>query len=245
MLNRDSKIEKTHLKTALRNYFTDCLFQCDEGGLPDEALRAIAFINRISGRQQVLLAEERKEVECWSETVGDAHNVSGAEDSGSKSEEMLRKSCFRTEYSGGVGHYSGNEAVVPYADKSVDENHFKKSKCSEIKGICDETSIVAHKLIGQILDKWLLVENNEVDKPTRCHLGSQLVSQTPRDDDSEPNSAENQEGNIFIHAVEHLLPNLPKRFCPLPSFLFCRVTSYDFNTLHLCSCINKVKRLIG
>ena len=35
------------------------------------------------------------------------------------------------------------------------------------------------------------------------------------DDDNGPaNSAENLEGDIFVHAVERLLPNLPKRFCP-------------------------------
>jgi len=112
---------------------------------------------------------------CWSETVGDTHNVSGAEYSGSKSEEILRNSCLRTEDSGGIGHYSSNEAVdsvmEPYADLSIDVNPLKKSRCSEIIGICDEASIVTHNLIGQILDKWLLVENNEVDEPTRLHLG--------------------------------------------------------------------------
>ncbi|OEL24833.1 hypothetical protein BAE44_0014145 [Dichanthelium oligosanthes] len=299
MLDQDSKVERTHLQKPLRNYLTECLFECDEGGLPDEALRAIAFINRISGCQQVVLTQERKDVEvdavlnlsshlqalahccveecscgeelislgndscnddndfilsgtnyfnlssqqqqtqepccssnignddvmrecCWSETVGETHNVSGTEDSGSKSEEILRKSCLRTEGSGGIGHYSGNEAVgsgmEPYVHKSVDVNHLKKSRCSEINEICDETSIVAHKLIRQILDKWLLVENSGVDEPPRHHLGSGLVSQSPQDDD---NGLANPEGEIFLHAVERLLPNLPK------------------------SCIDKVKRLMG
>ncbi|TKW40173.1 hypothetical protein SEVIR_1G229100v4 [Setaria viridis] len=300
ILDQDSKVERTHLKAALRNYLTDCLFECDEGSLPDEALQAIAFINRTCGHQQVVLTEKRKEVEvdavlnlsshlqalahccveecscgeelislgndscnedndfilsgtnyfnlssvqqpmqepccssnigtdlvrecCWSETVGDMHNVSGAEDSGPKSEEMLSKPCLRTEDSGGIGHYSGNEAagsgMGPYAEKSVNVSHLKESRCSEINGICDETSIVAHKLIGQILDKWLLV--NEVDEPSRSHLGSGLVSQSPQDDDKEPvNSTENLEGDIFTHAVERVLPNLPK------------------------SCIDKVKRLMS
>lgn len=300
MLDQDSKVESKHLKTALRNYLTECLFECDEGSLPDEALRAIAFINRISGCQHFVSTEEKEEVEvdavlnlsshlqalahccveecscgedlinlgndncnedndfilsgtsyfnlssakqqmqepccssnidtdvmrefCWSETVGDTHNVSGAEYSGSKSEEIPRKSCLRTEDSGCIGHYSGNEAVgslmEPYADLSVDVNPLKKSRCSEIIGICDETSIVAHNLIGQIIDKWLLVENNEVDEPTRLHLGG--GSQNPQDDDNGPaNSAENLEGDIFIHAVERLLPNLPK------------------------SCIDEVKRLMS
>ncbi|CAN6279131.1 unnamed protein product [Urochloa humidicola] len=291
MLDQDTKVERTHLKAALRNYLTECLFECDEGSLPDEALRAIAFINRISRHQQVELTEKRKEVEVdavfnlsshlqalahccveacscgeelislgndscnedndfvlsgtnyfnlssvqqqrqgpcssnmgtgfmrecwWSETVGDTHNVSGAEDSGPKS-------CLRSDDSGGIGLYSGNGAagsgMEPYAEKSVDVGHLKEPRCSEINGICDETSIVAHKLIGQILDKWLLVENNEVDEPTRHHIGS--GSQSPQGDDNGlANSAENLEGDIFTHAVKRLLPNLPK------------------------SCIDKVKRLM-
>ncbi|CAL5057244.1 unnamed protein product [Urochloa decumbens] len=299
MLDQDSKIESTDLKGALRSYLTECLFECDEGSIPDEALRAIAYINRISGHQQVVLTEKEDDVEvdavlnlsshlqalthccveecscgeelisvgndscnedndfvlsgtnyfnlssvqqqmqepccscnlgtdvmrecCWSETVGDTHNVSGAEDSGPRSEEILRKSCLRTEDSGGIGHYSGNEAagsgMEPDAEKSVDVSHLKESRCSDINGICDETSIMAHKLIGQILDKWLLMENNEMDEPSRCHLGRGC--QSPQGDDSGPaNSAENLEGDIFTDAVERLLPNLPK------------------------SCIDKVKRLM-
>jgi hypothetical protein len=258
ILDQDSKVERTHLKASLRNYLTECLFECDEGSLQDEALQAIAFINRTSGRQQVVLTEKRKEVEvdavlnlsshlqalahccveecscgeelislgndscnedndfilsgtnyfnlssvqqqmqepccssnigtdvvrecCWSETVGETYNVTRAEDSGPRSEEMFRKSCPRTEDSGGIGHYSGNEdagsGMGPYTKKSVDVSHLKESRCSEINGICDETSLVAHKLIGQILDKWLLV--NEVDEPSRSDLGSGLVSQSPQ-----------------------------------------------------------------
>ncbi|WVZ74690.1 hypothetical protein U9M48_022845 [Paspalum notatum var. saurae] len=300
ILDHDSKVEKTHFKAALRNYLIECLFECDDGDLPKEALWAIAFINQISGRHQVVLTDERKEGEvdavlnlsshlkalahccvdecscgeelislgndsgnedndfilsgtnyfdlsschlqmnepssnnlsgtdviecCWSETVGDTHNVSRIEDSGSKS-EVHKKPCERTEDSGGTGHYSDNDVIgsgtEPCAEKYVDVNHLKRPRCSEIGGICDETSIVAHSIIGQILDKWLLVENNEVDKPARCHLGEGLVSQDPQENDRRPaNSAENLEGGIFIEAVERLLPNLPK------------------------SCIDKVKRLLS
>ncbi|KAJ1279884.1 hypothetical protein BS78_04G190000 [Paspalum vaginatum] len=294
ILDHDSKVEKVHFKAALRKYLIECLFECDDVGLHKEALRAIAFINRISGRHQVVLTDVRKEAEvdavlnlsshlkalahccvdecscgeelislgndsdnedndfilsgtnyfdlssrhqqmnepsssnlsgtdviecCWSETDGDTDYVSRVEDSGSKS-EVHKKPCERT------GHYSDNDVVgsgmEPCAEKYVDVNHLKRPRCSEISGICDETSIVAHSIIGQILDKWLLVENNEVDKPARCHLGEGLVSQDPQDNDSRPaNSTENLEGGIFIEAVDRFLPNLPK------------------------SCIDKVKRLMS
>lgn len=40
------------------------------------------------------------------------------------------------------------------------------------------------------------------------------------DDDKEPvNSTENLEGDIFTHAVERVLPNLPKRFGPSFAFI--------------------------
>lgn len=303
MLDHDSKVERMHLKAALRSYLTECLFGCDDSGLPNEALRIITFINRISGRHQVVLTEERKEAEvdavlnlsshlkalahccieecscgeelislgndscnedndfifsgsnyldlssgkqlmhepsssnnlsgtdvmgecCWSETVGDTHYVCRAKDSGSKS-ELLKKSrertedsggtghhSERTEDSGGIGHHSNNKAVGsgiwPCAEKYDDPNHLKTSRCSEINGICDETSIVAHSIVGQIIDKWLFVDNNEVNGPSRSHHGGELA---PQDDDNRPaTSAENLEGGIFIRAVEGLLPNLPKSF---------------------------------
>ncbi|OQU85268.1 hypothetical protein SORBI_3004G208800 [Sorghum bicolor] len=297
ILDHDSKVERTHLRAALRNYLTECLFGCDDD-LPDEALRAIAFINQISRRQRVVLTEERKEAEvdavlnlsshlkalahccieecsceelislgndccnedndfilswtnyfnlsseqqevhepcrsvsllgtditrgsCWGETIGDTHNVSRA---GSKS-EVLRKHCDRAEDSGSTRHCRDNEAVnsdmEPYAEMSVDANHLKKSRCSEVTAICDETSILAHSIIGQILDEWLPTENNEVDKLTRGHVGGGLMPQAPQDDDNRPaNSAEAIEGDIFIRAVECVLPNLPK------------------------SCIDEVKRLMS
>ncbi|CAD6243682.1 unnamed protein product [Miscanthus lutarioriparius] len=272
LLDHDSKVERTHLRAALRNYLTECLYGCDDD-LPDEALRAIAFINQICRCQPVVLTEERKEAEvdavlnlsshlkalahccieecsceelinlgndccnedndfilsgtnyfnlssqhqemhepcrsssllgiditrenCWGETIGDTHNVSRAEDSGSKS-EALGKPCDRAEDSGSTRHCRDNEAVdsdmEPYAEISVDANHLKKPRCSEITGICDETSILAHSIIGQILDEWLPAENNEVDKLTRGHLGGGLMPQGPQDDDDRPaNSAETME----------------------------------------------------
>lgn len=258
ILDHDCKVERMYIKGALRNYLTECLFGCDDG-LPDEALQAIVFINQISGRQQVVLTEERKEAEvdavlnlsshlkalahccieecscedligigndsynedndfilsgtnyfnlsseqqemhepccssslsgiditrvcCWSETIGGTHNVSRAEDSGSKS-EILRKHCGRAEDSGSTGHRGDNEAVGSDmeldAEMSVDANHLKRSRCSEINGFCDDTSIVAHSVISQILDEWLLAKNNDMNEPSIRHLGGILMSQGPQ-----------------------------------------------------------------
>uniref|UniRef100_A0A0E0K259 Uncharacterized protein n=1 Tax=Oryza punctata TaxID=4537 RepID=A0A0E0K259_ORYPU len=63
MFIQDSKVQKMIFKVALRRYLTECLFACDEADLPDEALRAIAFINQTSWCQQAVLTEDRKEAE--------------------------------------------------------------------------------------------------------------------------------------------------------------------------------------
>ncbi|TVT99125.1 hypothetical protein EJB05_55534 [Eragrostis curvula] len=296
ILDEDSMVQRMHFKVALRNYLTECLLECDEAGLPDEALRVITFINRISPSQQVVFTEERREAEvdavlnlsshlkalanccieecsCGEEmislgndscsegndfilsetnylklsskhqqmsepccsnnisdttvmresfggsNVGDTHSVSRPEDPKSRSEDVLRKPCERTEDFGGSGMGLDTE-------KSINANQLKKSRCSEITRICDETSIVAHKLIGQILDKWLLTENG-VDEPTECHLGEGLVSQG-QDDIGSPSSAENLGRDTLIHAVERVLPNLPKRFAP--SFPYSSFAQTHSNT---------------
>ncbi|GJN21536.1 hypothetical protein PR202_gb09020 [Eleusine coracana subsp. coracana] len=101
--------------------------------------------------------------------------------------------------------------MEPNTEKSGSANNLIKSRCSEINEICDETSIVAHKLIGQMLDTWLFVENNGLNELTGDHLGGGLASQGSQDDDDgSPNSLENLERDIVIHAVKRILPNVSK-----------------------------------
>jgi hypothetical protein len=252
ILNQDSMVQKMHFKVALRNYLTECLFECDEVDLPDEALRAIAFINqisrhqfinRISRQQRAVFTEERMEAEvdavlnlsshlkalahcCTSEcscdeilgndtcndgndfmlletnylklspqqqqmpepccsnnisdsdvmrerfggsNVGATHNVSRSEDPDSDSTELLKKPCERTEDPSGSG--------IKPDTMSGDANHLKKSKCSEINEICDETALLAHNLIGHMLDTWLFVEDNGLDEVIGDGLRGGLGSQ--------------------------------------------------------------------
>ncbi|XP_062203237.1 uncharacterized protein LOC133905466 [Phragmites australis] len=46
----------------VRHYLVECLFECDEGNLPDKALQVIAFFHRMS-RNQAMPTEETKEAE--------------------------------------------------------------------------------------------------------------------------------------------------------------------------------------
>lgn len=64
IMGQVSEVKMASLKAAVRRYLTECLFECDDGNLPDLALRAIGFLVRMSPTcQQVILTEERKEVE--------------------------------------------------------------------------------------------------------------------------------------------------------------------------------------
>ncbi|KAG8085017.1 hypothetical protein GUJ93_ZPchr0010g9667 [Zizania palustris] len=62
ILHEGSK-DKMEFSTAVRRYLMDCLFECDEGDLPDEALRVVAFCNGMSVRQKIEPTEEQKNVE--------------------------------------------------------------------------------------------------------------------------------------------------------------------------------------
>uniref|UniRef100_A0ACD5YQY3 Uncharacterized protein n=1 Tax=Avena sativa TaxID=4498 RepID=A0ACD5YQY3_AVESA len=64
IMGQVSQVKMASFKAAVRRYLTACLFECDDGNLPELALRAIGFLVRMSPTcQQVILTEERKEVE--------------------------------------------------------------------------------------------------------------------------------------------------------------------------------------
>lgn len=90
-----------------------------------------------------------------------------------------------------------------------------------IQEICDETSLVAYKLIGHMLDSFLLAEGRDTNDMTRCYLrgGSSLESAGAKD--SIHSSKEDVETKILVESVQELLPSLPK------------------------SCIERVKKLMG
>jgi hypothetical protein len=250
ILDPDSKYRKMQFRVALRKYLMECLFECDEGDFPGEALRAIAFINRISQCSSVDLTEQRKDEEvdavlnvssqlkalsycydiedcsdddgsmslgsvncsedndfilpetnyfhckseqhkdepcssnvcdiddcCLSESTRARHHVPEAEHSDSELDELFKKPCGKTKSSGPTPHYRDALAL----GMAVDTNHLKTPIHSKnLSDICDRTSTTAHMLIGEILDKWLVIENGEVEELTKHYLGGGLVSEGPR-----------------------------------------------------------------
>jgi hypothetical protein len=223
-------------RVALRRYLMECLFECDEGDLPGEALQAIAFINRGSGCKSVDLSKQGKYAEvdavlvvssqlralayddaedcsdddglmslgnvncgedndfifpetnyfncnseqhmdepcsskdtpkaadmdncCSSESRGATHHVPEAEPSDSKVEKDVRKPCEKTKNSRATHYYRDGIAL----ETAVDTDHWKRSiRSKDLSEICEGTSTAAHMIIGQILDRWLITEDGELE----------------------------------------------------------------------------------
>lgn len=138
-------------------------------------------------------------------------------------DDCCSSECTRTRHHVPEAEHSDSKLEDLASEKTVDMDHLKTLMRSKyLSEICDGTSTAAHMVIGQILDKLLLTENGEVDELTKHYLGGGLVSESPRGTRELLNVAEkNLKGDIQVHAVEHILPNLPK------------------------SCVDRVKRLMS
>ncbi|KQK02689.1 uncharacterized protein LOC100843858 [Brachypodium distachyon] len=238
ILNQSSKVQLVSFRAALRRYLTECLFECDDGNLPVEAQRAISFIDRMSPKhQQVILTEERKEVEV--EAVLDLSSCLRSLARGA-TEECLSDDEVRLEVGGcskdndfvltdsnyfnirsqqlmdevysnfmintaGAGHYDGSEAACSTKDPKSIKDDPKMAGCADdhLSAACDDTAIVADKLIGKILNN-MLVEDKGVDELTRNYLARGSISQNPQ-----VVEAKNQK-DIVLYAIQSVLPNLPE-----------------------------------
>lgn len=233
MLCYGSKEKKKHTSFSItvRKYLLECLFECDEGNLPEKALQVIAFFDRMS-RHQHMLTEERKEVEVESVlNLSSNLRAAGCYDvSGDPISDQLMKSgsaCIRDDELINLDHddcSEDNDFVLTETNyfnfcpqQSIDEpcssnslhntavvssrhsrdteaavsmmdSHLNKavasvetaSRSKDLHEICDETAVMAHKLIGQIIESSLRADTKEVDESTRSYLGSGSISQGPQ-----------------------------------------------------------------
>jgi len=61
------------------------------------------------------------------------------------------------------------------------KNSVETASCSkDLHELCDETAVMAHKLIGQIIESSLRADTKEVDECTRGYLRGGSVSQGPQ-----------------------------------------------------------------
>ncbi|URE33043.1 hypothetical protein MUK42_06858, partial [Musa troglodytarum] len=81
-----------------------------------------------------------------------------------------------------------------------------------VEGICDETTLVAYKLIGSMLDKLLKTEGIDADMSIRIYLngGSSASVDLQVAKDLLKTSKEHMRSIIFVQTVEELIPSLTK-----------------------------------
>ncbi|XP_018674111.2 uncharacterized protein LOC103997486 isoform X2 [Musa acuminata AAA Group] len=81
-----------------------------------------------------------------------------------------------------------------------------------VQEICDETALVAYKLIGSMLDKLIKTEGLDADMSTRIYLngGSLASADLQGGMDILKTSKEQTRSRIFVQTVEELVPSLTK-----------------------------------
>ncbi|VAI61090.1 unnamed protein product [Triticum turgidum subsp. durum] len=105
IMGQGSQVKMASFKAAVRRYLTECLFECDDGNLPDLAVRAIGFLAQMSPKcQQAILTEERKEVEV--DAVLDL------------------SSCLRSLVRGATEENSSDDEVSLESDRCSEDNDF-------------------------------------------------------------------------------------------------------------------------
>uniref|UniRef100_A0A0E0C516 Uncharacterized protein n=1 Tax=Oryza meridionalis TaxID=40149 RepID=A0A0E0C516_9ORYZ len=120
------------------------------------------------------------------------------------------------------GHFSsgaGSSMKEPTLHEVVCANEVEISRSSMgLSEICDEAAILAHELLGKILDNTLLAENKvnglagySLDGSTSHGLQVCNALQGSYDIFAiDPAENKNQKADIVIKAIENVLPNLPK-----------------------------------
>uniref|UniRef100_A0A453PLV7 Uncharacterized protein n=1 Tax=Aegilops tauschii subsp. strangulata TaxID=200361 RepID=A0A453PLV7_AEGTS len=105
IMGQGSQVKMASFKAAVRRYLTECLFECDDGNLPDLAVRAIGFLAQMSPKcQQAILTDERKEVEV--DAVLDL------------------SSCLRSLVRGATEENSSDDEVSLESDRCSEDNDF-------------------------------------------------------------------------------------------------------------------------
>lgn len=76
--------------------------------------------------------------------------------------------------------------------------------------ICDETSLVGHRLIGRLIEEFLLVEGADLNLHMRSYLRGGASFPADLQDAEGKESTTREGGSILIQAVEDLVPSFPK-----------------------------------
>ncbi|KAJ0977140.1 hypothetical protein J5N97_012614 [Dioscorea zingiberensis] len=266
LIDPAAKIPWKTFRTTLSKYLMECLFECDEIGVSEEALRILTAINRRSRRQVCLISKEAKEEEIESvlnvssqlkQFFSGILPESAVNEEGSQeleSDGVIENNDFvlfeigchsymdvlqhqptsnnelKTTEDSLPSHSSfmDQEAVTDKNPKQTslaqdtDTNvlhaaskpvELRPNTSQVIQDICDETSLLSHKIIGHWLDKVMKLEGIQTYAVTRSYLrgeSSQPVDLRGSDTEECLGSPEGDEGPlILLQVVEELLPNFP------------------------------------
>ncbi|KAF6176786.1 hypothetical protein GIB67_020508 [Kingdonia uniflora] len=82
-----------------------------------------------------------------------------------------------------------------------------------IQELCDETSLVAHQLIGSLLEAFLQIEDISIERSERSYLrgGASTSEASQVSEELQTSSGEVADGSVLVKVVEELLPSFQKR----------------------------------
>ncbi|GKV29183.1 hypothetical protein SLEP1_g38132 [Rubroshorea leprosula] len=132
---------------------------------------------------------------------------------------------------GGLNDYSVNDddlkhdrAVDPETPSILSSSNFvhretkfipkKQSTCRNqylsIQEVCDQASVVAYNLIGQLLEKLAEDQSIELDQSYSLYLRGDLSCQEGSQEEEQTSSEKNGGGSLIVQAAEELMPCLSK-----------------------------------
>ncbi|KAJ4732647.1 DNA double-strand break repair protein [Rhynchospora pubera] len=114
------------------------------------------------------------------------------------------------------GSFSADSYKIP--KKSSENGSSNNGSEIEINEICDEASVVAHKLIGHMIHGFLKLEKKEADEWTTSYLTDGLPNAN-NDKGRKTKSNTDEEANILFNSVEGILPSFPKSSLAKVKFL--------------------------
>ncbi|XP_050235538.1 uncharacterized protein LOC126685655 isoform X1 [Mercurialis annua] len=102
-------------------------------------------------------------------------------------------------------HFSLSERLD---NNSVEENEITNSYLG-VQEVCDETAMIAYKLIGSMMDKFAQEEGLNMKSTDRIYLRGHVPTQE-NPEERQTTTEENFAGSVIIQAVEKLMPALSK-----------------------------------
>ncbi|KAJ0977136.1 hypothetical protein J5N97_012610 [Dioscorea zingiberensis] len=210
LIDPAAKIPWKTFRTTLSKYLMECLFECDE----IEGSQELESDDVIENNDFVLF-----EIGCHSYMDVLQHQPTSnnelktTEDSLPSHSSFMDQEAVTDKNPKQTSLAQDTDTNVLHASSKPVE--LRPNTSQVIQDICDETSLLSHKIIGHWLDKVMQLEGLQTDAVTRSYLrgeSSQPVDLRGSDTEERLGSPEGDKGPlILLQVVEELLPNFPMR----------------------------------